>query len=547
MSEPCGVQMLADQSRFAGKHRSPAWKLPTLIIALAIGAASCGGDYIDPRAVGADPGRTVETLYDWPGPGAALPEFTDVTEEWDLGEFENNADFLPAGGVAIGDLDGDGWPDLAVAGRDLFLFYGSSGSMIPAAAPITAPEGEVAAVGIADLDGDTANDLLVSVVGGDDLIIWGGAWSASRDPSRAPRTTLPGGTQTVALIAADLSSDERPDLLRLSHDPAEPDIIWKQTAARQFVPEPLPQSFRRSFAAEIVDLDQDGLLDIWVTRDVGWISGADSIYTRRGERDGPWIDVASDLGAALAIDGMGIALADLDGDGDIDAYVTDIGENDILFADDDRFAPTPDSGAGRIRPPDGRTGTVSSSWAVGTGDIDLDGIIDLVVANGGFGGADIVNKISGTEIVDLDTPAIFLGLGEGRFVDVWPQLGQPWEARIRGMALGDLDLDGDTDLVFVSSAGGMRVYRNEATRPSVTLVVPDTACAAGFIATVMGPTTYYRSVLVQHPFLSASQPSLTVGTSGAAVEISVTRPGLPLFSREIPAGDERVTVEIPCR
>jgi hypothetical protein len=510
-------------------------------------AAACEGADIDPRAVGADPGRTVETLYDWPGPDETLLELTDVTEEWGLSEFENNADFQATGGVAIGDLDGDGWPDLAVAGRDLFLFYGSRAGTSPAAAPFTTAEGQVAAVGIADLDGDTMNDLLVSVIGGDDLIIWGGLWSASRDPSQAPQTALPGGTQTVALLAADLSGDERPDILRLSHDPAEPDIIWEQTAPRRFVPEPLPQSFRRSFAAEIIDLDQDGLLDIWVTRDVGWITGADSIYTRRGERDGPWIDVASDMGAALAIDGMGIALADLDGDGDIDAYVTDIGENDILFAGDDGYVPAADSGAGRIRPPGGRTGTVSSSWAVGTGDLNLDGVIDLVVANGGFGDADIVNKISGTEFVDLDAPAMFLGLGEGRFADVWPQLGQPWRERIRGMSLGDLDLDGDADLVFVSSTGGMRVYRNEATGSSVTLVVSDAACGAGFIATVTGPTTYFRSVLVQHPFLSASEPSLTVGTLGGPAEVSVIRPGLSPFVRQVPAGDGRVTVEIPCR
>jgi len=546
MPDPRHVPVFVVGGRVGRVHRSSAWRLPTLIVALAM-IAACGSDDIDPRAVGADPGRTVEALYDWPDPGEPLPEFSDVTEEWGLGDFENDADFQAAGGVAIGDLDGDGWPDLAVAGRDLFLFYGSSEGMTSAAAPIAAAEGQMAGVGIADLDGDAMNDLLVSVIGGDDLIIWGGLWSASRDPSQAPQTVLAGGTQTVALLAADLSGDERPDILRLSHDPAEPDIIWEQTGLRRFVPKPLPQSFRRSFAAEIIDLDQDGLLDIWVTRDVGWITGADSIYTRRGERDGPWIDVASDMGAALAIDGMGIALADLDGDGDIDAYVTDIGENDILFAGDDGYAPATSSGAGRIRPPGGRTETVSSSWAVVTGDINLDGVIDLVVANGGFGGADIVNKISGTEFVDLDTPAMFLGLGEGRFADVWPQLGQSWREHIRGMALGDLDLDGDADLVFVSSTGGMRVYRNEATGSSVTLVVSDAACGAGFIATVTGPTTYFRSVLVQHPFLSASEPSLTVGTLGGPVEISVIRPGLSTFTDELPGGSGRVTVEIPCR
>lgn len=517
-----------------------------LLLIFAIGAGACAGEEIDPRAVGADPGQTVEMQYDWPAAGEVPPEFTDVTEAWGLDGFENAADPQAAGGVAIGDLDGDGWPDLAVAGRDLFLFYGSGDGMTPAAAPITIDKGQVAGIGIADLDGDTLVDLLVSVIGGDDVIIWGGAWSAARDPSQAVRTALPGGAQTVALIAADLSGDERPDVLRLSHDPAEPDLIFEQTAARRFVPEALPQSFRRSFAAEIADLDGDGLLDIWVTRDVGWITGPDSIYTRRGNRDGPWIDVAPDMGAAIAVDGMGIALADLDADGDIDAYVTDIGENDILFADGDRYAPATNTGAGRIRPPGERSGTVSSSWAVATGDINLDGIIDLVVANGGFGGADIVNKVTGTEIMDLDTPSIFLGLGGGRFSDVWPQMNQRWRARIRGMAIGDLDLDGDADLVFVSNAGGMRVYRNEVAGPSVTLVVPEAACAAGFIATVTGPTASYRAVLVQHTFLGANEPSLTVGTSGADVEISVTRPGRPTFTSEVPNESGRTTIEVPC-
>ena len=49
MSEPCGVQMLADQSRFAGKHRSPAWKLPTLIIATVVASTIWGEFGLLPR------------------------------------------------------------------------------------------------------------------------------------------------------------------------------------------------------------------------------------------------------------------------------------------------------------------------------------------------------------------------------------------------------------------------------------------------------------------------------------------------------------------
>ncbi|MEE9297835.1 MAG: VCBS repeat-containing protein [Acidimicrobiia bacterium] len=546
MSDLCGVGDANDLCRVR-RRQWRLWLGYSSIVALGIGVGACGGDDIDPRALGADPGRTVEPQYEWSASDGELPPLTDVTVAWGLDGFENTAEFQAAGGVALGDLDGDGWIDMAVAGGDLTLFYGGDDGMTPAATTIAAAIGEVASVGLADVDGDGMLDVLIGVIGGDDLIVWGGGWSATRDPSSALTTPLPGGTQTVALMAADLGGDERADVLRLSHDPSEPDFVWVQVGSRVFAPEPLPLSYRQSFAAEIVDVDGDGLLDIWVTRDIGWSAGADSIYTRQGDPEGPWIDIAPEVGTALAVDGMGIALADLDGDGTLDAYVTDIGENDILLGGTDRYRPAVDTGAGRIRPPGAPLATVSSSWAVGAADINLDGTVDLVVANGGFGGADIVNKVPGTEIVDLDTPSVFLGLGDGRFADVWPRLNQPWRARIRGMALGDLDRDGDADLVFVSNAGGIRVYRNDVRGQSVTLVVPEPACAAGFIATVKGPSRSYRAVLTQHSFLGAHGSQLTVGTGGAAVEISVTRPGRTPFTREISAGSGRMTIEVPCR
>ena len=513
--------------------------------ALVVGGSACAGDAVDPRAVGADPGRTTETRYDWSAADGEVPRLTDVTVEWGLDGFENSADVQAAGGVALGDLDADGRLDIVVAGGKLYLFYGTAEGMTPAAAPVAPPTGQVASAGVADLDGDGFLDVLVGVIGGDDLILWGGTWSTTRDPSHAPVGTLGGGGQTVALMAADLGGDDRADILRLSHDPADPDIIWVQTDMRVFEPRPLPLSHRRSFAGEIADIDHDGLLDVWVTRDVGWTSGADSIYSRQGNREGPWVDIGLEMGAALEIDGMSLALADLDGDGDLDAYVTDIGENDILFASADRYMPTRDTGAGRIRPPGASSDVVSSSWAATAGDIDLDGLIDLVVANGGFGGADIVNKIPGTKVLDLDTPSIFLGLGDGRFADVWPLMNQPWRARLRGAALGDLDRDGDSDIVFVPSAGGLRVYRNEAMGASVTLLA-EPACAAGFVATVDGPTTRFKALLTQHPFLGANEPGLSVGTAGEAVDISVTRPGRATFAHHVPAGNGRVAVEVPC-
>ena len=76
--------------------------------ALVVGGSACAGDAVDPRAVGADPGRTTETRYDWSAADGEVPRLTDVTVEWGLDGFENSADVQAAGGVALGDLDADG-------------------------------------------------------------------------------------------------------------------------------------------------------------------------------------------------------------------------------------------------------------------------------------------------------------------------------------------------------------------------------------------------------------------------------------------------------
>jgi hypothetical protein len=71
------------------------------------------------------------------------------------------------------------------------------------------------------------------------------------------------------------------------------------------------------------------------------------------------------MGVALEIDGMGVTVADLTGDGTLDAYVSDVGENEFLAGGDARFTPWVDSGAARIRPPGTGDTIVSSSWGSG--------------------------------------------------------------------------------------------------------------------------------------------------------------------------------------
>jgi hypothetical protein len=101
------------------------------------------------------------------------------------------------------------------------------------------------------------------------------------------------------------------------------------------------------------------------------------------------------------------------------------------------FRSTPGSGAARIRPSGAPQSTVSSSWASGVTDINLDGIADLVVVNGGFPDGGVRNKIPGTDVAVTEPPAIFVGIGEGRFVDAWPSLDLDLSITARGLGRHD--------------------------------------------------------------------------------------------------------------
>lgn len=376
-----------------------------------------------------------------------------------------------------------------------------------------------------DLDADGATDLLFGTAADRDVIVWGGPWAAARTGAIAARTTLESGRPTTGLLPADLDGDGVLEIVRLGYGPdtgATDDLVWRQVSARAFDRVVLPNSDRRSLAAELVDIDGDGDVEIWVTRDVGWAQGADSVYDRLPSGR-EWIDIADRLGADLAVDGMGVTVADLTDDGVLDVYVSDLGDNEVLVGAPDRpFTPVDDIGVARIRPPGAGDSVISSSWASAAIDVNLDGRLDLVVANGGFGpDADIPNKIPGTSIAVDDPPAILVARRDGRYADVWPQLDLPWSGRARGMAAGDLDLDGDTDLAIVVHGEGLRVYRNDSVGRSVR-VVTDPACErAGTTVTVRSDLGRITTLLSPHTFLGAHAVEVVAGVDGpATVDIS---------------------------
>lgn len=466
----------------------------------------------------ADPGSITEPLYEWTGP---VPSFTDVTTAWGLADWRNTARTEASGGLAIGDVDGDGNADLIVAGGSAVLFLGGPEGFRPVDAPLA---GDAVSTDLADVDGDGRLDILLGRERGPDLIIWGDALLAGERSV----TELDGGEPSTGLVAADLDDDARVDILRLGYGGgrAAPDVIWRQVGLRSFLMEELPNSRRRSYAAAIADLDGFEGLDIWVTRDVGWKSGGDSLYVRSRSGGREWLDRAPVYGTDMEIDGMGVTLADLTGDEQIDVYLSDLGDNELLrrsrlFLKPEgiNYQRDEERGIGRIRPPESDPDTVSSSWGSGIADLNLDGYLDLVVVNGGFPSRTVDNKIEGTTVAASDPPSVFLGLGGGflRWADVWPELGIAWEGAGRGLALGDLDGDLDTDIVISTRDAGLRVLRNDAVGSSISLTLERSCDPTGVFVNAFTDTFPLRLPVAAPTFLGRHAAEFILGTMGDAV------------------------------
>jgi len=523
----------------------PVW-LVVALVGIAVGGVVIARWLDDPPISDADVGELTEPTWSLP-PGTPAAVLTDATTSWGLDTVDTGGGVdAVAGGVAVADMDRDGDLDLVVANGDaLIVPWTGEGFGTPIDLAVTA----AVAVNAADVDADGWVDVLVARRGAEDVVVWGGGWIDGGTP--APRTALGDGSRSSALIAAELSGDDRTDILRLGLgvDDGQPDVVWVADRQRPRVFEPmvLPSSDRPSFAAEVADIDADGLLDIWITRDIGWDAGSDSLLSRRGDPTGPWVDIADELGTALEVDGMGVTIADLDGDLALDAYVSDIGDNEFLVRQGAVFVQNDGSGAARIRPPGAGASVVSSSWASGVADLNLDGNLDLVVVNGGFPDDSVANKIPDTDIAFDEPPAIFVGDGAGRFVDVAPGLDLDVSVVGRGMSLADLDGDGDDDIVVMDADGRLTALRNDATGPSVTIRADASCQAAGAVveAAATGGATSL-SLLAPHTFSGAHGADAIVGTGGRGVTLIVRFDRGVEQARDVPGSPDRTVETFGC-
>jgi hypothetical protein len=211
----------------------------------------------------------------------------------------------------------------------------------------------------------------------------------------------------------------------------------------------------KSLGVAMLDFDQDGWPDLLVAND----TQPNKLY--RNLRNGKFKDVAVEMGLAFSNEGkaragMGVDCADFDNSGKPGVVITNF-DNEMLGLYRSNGKSFDD-----VAMPAG-LGTASRN-TLGFGcvffDADLDGRLDLAVANGHID--DTVRNIRGN-VGYAQAPQLFLNQGNAKFLEVAAQLGGGFaQSKVgRGLAVADFDRDGDLDLLLTTNNGPAYLYRND--------------------------------------------------------------------------------------
>ncbi len=317
---------------------------------------------------------------------------------------------------------------------------------------------------------------------------------------------------------------------------AEPDRLLRNLGNGRFAQATdragMAKEFGNGLGAVPADFDLDGRLDLYVAND----GTPNQLWMNRGGR---FENRALFAGSAVngrgeAEAGMGVAAGDLDGDSDEDLYVTHItGETSTLYLNDGGGLFT-DAGmvAGLDTPSLAMTG-----FGAGWFDFDNDGDLDLLAVNGAVrrldraraGGEAAARTAAATDHERRfgQPNQLFRNLGDGRFEDA-TALGGPSFAAYevsRGAAFGDVDNDGDTDVLISNNNGPVRLLLNVVGRDGgwigLRLVTEDgKRDALGSLVHVAldDGRMIVRRVRAQWSYASSSDPRVLVGLGAAGIE-----------------------------
>ena len=336
-------------------------------------------------------------------------------------------------GVAVGDADGDGRVDLFVPnyGADVLLLGDGEGDFREGDATLADRRWTTGAAFLdAELDGDL--DLYVAAYVSVDL--QNPVWCGRQEE----------GWRTVC-------HPDRYDGLqdRFYRNDGEGSFADVTEAAG------LADSYGKGLGVAATDLDGDGLQDLYVAND----SVENRLWKNLGDggfRDETLFSGTGVNGIGVTEAGMGVASGDLDGDGDFELYVTNFDhESHTLYLNEGDLAFSDRTASAGLDAPT----RMPVGFGVSMRDFDDDGDLDLAVVNGHI--VDLIHLYHDGQTYE-QPGQLFLNEGAFRFRDVTAGVGDLARPVVgRGSASGDLDGDGDADLVVTECGGVTRLLRNE--------------------------------------------------------------------------------------
>lgn len=271
----------------------------------------------------------------------------------------------------------------------------------------------------------------------------------------------------------------------------------------------------RGLAATCGDYDRDGDVDLFVAND----ESPNFLWQNQG--DGRFIEVAAVAGfayndAGVATAGMGLDIADADGDGADDVIESDFqGQRKTLYFGSSEGFFVPNAGAKGL----GDMPVERLGFGIGFLDFDLDSWPDIFIANG-----HVNDDLERTEQIPFaQTAQLFRNQGKGIYEDSSASLGEYASVRRvgRGAAFGDYDNDGDTDILVVNNGQAPALLRNDHPHRHHWLGVrcigrQSNRSGLGALVTITTrDRTVTREVRTAGSYLSSNDPRVLFGLGAA--------------------------------
>ncbi len=362
--------------------------------------------------------------------GSRELRFTDVTDASGI-----HADQFGLG-VAAADVDNDGWIDLLLTNFGTNQLFRNKGNGtftdVSKQSGIEDRSGRFAvSAAFLDYDRDGWLDLYVA---------------NNANYTLANETSCPNMAGARDYCPPQIYGGQPDRLYRNQGNGRFADVSAKALAGGKFGP---------ALGVATADYNGDGWIDIYVANDgeenLLWIN----------QRDGTFRETALLAGAALTAEGiaeasMGVDAGDFDNDGDEDLFMTELtGQGSNLYAND---------GSGNFRDVSalsalGRLSVPYTGWGTAWFDFDNDGWLDLLTVNGTIVA---VNDAAPQTFPYNQRKVLFRNLRDGKFEDVTSQAGAVFKLSEsgRGAAFGDIDNDGDTDVLVGNDGGRVRLLVN---------------------------------------------------------------------------------------